>query len=278
MPIRVAPCARLCRPDTDLEKVAVVRNENESIGISGQVLLKPVTGFEIEMIGRLVEQQQIGLLQQEFRESDAHLPAAGKFFGRSRPVVAVEAKSGEDLTNLRFERVAVAGDEFVFELLITVGDVGVFGARVVEFRHASGERLHFFLDGVEFGKHRHALGKNGTAGHREAVLRKVSRGNALGARDGAVVERLAAGKNLHDGGFASTVRSDQTDARFRRDQPVGVLEQKLVAVALPGAGKLDHGVSLFKYSGRELAAAVSSRLSALSEKSFDNVSHFVSQS
>ncbi len=189
-----------------------MRNENESIGISGQVLLKPVTGFEIEMIGRLVEQQQIGLLQQKFCEGDAHLPAPGEFFGAARPVVAAEAKTRENLTDLRLERVAVASDEFVFELLVTVGDVGVFGARVVEFRHASGERLHFFLDGMKFGKHRHALGKNGTAGHGEAVLRKVSRGNALGARDGAVVERLAAGKNLHDGGFASTVGSNQADA------------------------------------------------------------------
>src|SRR5260370_41572527 len=131
---------------------------------------------------------------------------------------------------------------------------------------------------MKFSKHRQALGKNGVAGHGEAVLRKVSGGDALGARDGAVVERLAPGKNLHDGGFAGAIGSDQADARFRRDQPVGVLEQELVTVALAGAGELDHGVSLFKYSGRELAAAVSSQLLALSEKSFDNVSHFLSQS
>jgi hypothetical protein len=28
---------------------------------------------------------------------------------------------------------------------------------------------------------------------------------------------------------------------FGRDQPVGVLEQELVAIALAGAGELDHG-------------------------------------
>jgi len=31
---------------------------------------------------------------------------------------------------------------------------------------------------------------------------------------------------------------------IRRDQPVGVLEQELVAIALAGAGELDHGVSI----------------------------------
>ncbi len=228
----------------DVEKVAVVRDEDERVRIGGQVLLKPVAGFEIEVVGRLVEQQQVGLLQQKFGERDAHLPAAGKFFGLARPVVAMKAETGQHLADLRFERVAVAGDKFVFELLVTVGDVRVFRALMVEFRHAASERLHFFFDGMEFGKHRHALGKNRAARHGEAVLRQVSGRDAFGARDSAVVERLAPCKNFHDGRLAGAVRSDQTDAGFRRDQPVGVLEQELVAVALAGAGELDHGGSI----------------------------------
>src|ERR1700674_2323858 len=195
------------------------------------------------MVRRLVQQKQVGLLEQKFGERDAHLPAAREFFGQAGPVIAMKAETRENLTDLRFERIAVAGNEFVFELLVTVGDVGVFGARMVEFRHAARERLHFFFDGIEFGKDRQALGKNGATGHGEAVLRKVSGGDALGARDATVVERLASGKNFHDGGLAGAVRSDQTDAGFRRDEPVGVLKQKLVAIALAGAGELDHGVS-----------------------------------
>ena len=37
---------------------------------------------------------------------------------------------------------------------------------------------------------RHALGEDGTAGEGETILRKISGGNAFGARDGAVVEGL----------------------------------------------------------------------------------------
>ena len=129
----------------------------------------------------------------------------------------------------------------MFELLVTVGNIGVLRAFVIEFRHAASQRFHFLFDGMELGKDGHALGENGAAGHGEAVLRKVSGGDAFGARDRAVVERLAAGKNLHNGGFAGAVRSDQTNARLWRDQPVGIFEQELVAVALAGGGKLDHG-------------------------------------
>ena len=51
-----------------------------------QIFFQPVAGFEIEMVGGLVEQQQVGLLQQQLGERDAHLPAAGKFVGLARPV------------------------------------------------------------------------------------------------------------------------------------------------------------------------------------------------
>ncbi len=142
-----------------------MRDDHVRVGIAGQVLLKPVAGFEIEVVGGLVEQQQVRPLEQELGKREAHLPAAGKFFSLTLPVVAVKAESAKNRADLGFERVAVAGHEFVFQLLVAVGDVGVFLALVVEFGHAAGERLHFFFDGVEFVKHRHAFGKDGAAGH-----------------------------------------------------------------------------------------------------------------
>ena len=176
------------------------------------------------MVGWLVEQQQVWLLQQKFGERDAHLPSSGKFLGLPLPVVATETETSEHLADLGFEGIAVAGYEFVFQLLVAVGDVRVVLTLVVEFRHAAGERFHFFFHRMKLVKHRQALGKDGAAGHGEAVLGKVSAGNTFGARDRAVVERFAAGQNFHHRRLAGAVRSDQTDARFRRDQPVSVFE------------------------------------------------------
>ena len=45
------------------------------------------------MVGRLVEQQQIRLFEQQFRQRDAHLPAAGKLFDAARPVLAPESEA-----------------------------------------------------------------------------------------------------------------------------------------------------------------------------------------
>ena len=130
----------------------------------------------------------------------------------------------------------------MLQAVIAVGDVGIFRAGVVEFGDAVGERFQFPLHGVEFGEHRHAFGKNGAAGKREAILRQISGSGALGNDERAVVERVQAGENLHQCGFAGAVRAHQSDAVAGRDQPVGVFKKKFVAETFSGARKLNHGL------------------------------------
>ena len=73
--------------DGHVQKVAVVRDENKGIRVMCEVIFQPVARLEIKMVGGLIEQQQIRLLQQQLGQRDAHLPAAGKFFGLAMPVV-----------------------------------------------------------------------------------------------------------------------------------------------------------------------------------------------
>ena len=79
--------------DGHVEKIAVVRDQHKSVGIVAEIFLQPVAGFEIKMVGGLVQQQQVGLLQQQFDQRDAHLPAAGKFFGLPGPVFFSETQA-----------------------------------------------------------------------------------------------------------------------------------------------------------------------------------------
>ena len=65
------------------------------------------------MVGRLVEQQKVRLLQQEFSQRDAHLPAAGKFFRTSLPVMLAEAEAHQHCADLRLDGVTIAGAELV---------------------------------------------------------------------------------------------------------------------------------------------------------------------
>ena len=67
--------------DDRVEEEAVVGHQDDGVRIGVQILLEPVARFEVEVIGRLVEQQQVRLAQQQLGERDAHLPAAGERLG-----------------------------------------------------------------------------------------------------------------------------------------------------------------------------------------------------
>ena len=69
---------------------------------------------------------------------------------------------------------------------------------------------------------------------------KISRADALGPADRAVVEAFGASQNLQQRGFAGAVRAHQSHPVARRDHPVRSFEQELVAIAFAGGGELEH--------------------------------------
>ena len=178
--------------DSHIEKIAVVRDQHKSVGIIVEIFLQPVACFEIKMVGGFVQQQQIGLLQQQFDQRDAHLPAAGKFFGLSGPVFFPKTQPRKHGADLGLDGVSVASGEFVLETLVALRDLRVFRRCVVELRHAPGEFFHLLFHGAQFGKHRHALGEDSASGERQPILWQVSRADAFGAADGAIVEAFGA--------------------------------------------------------------------------------------
>ena len=184
------------------------------------------------------------MLQKKLGEGEAHLPSAGKFVGQARPVFFAETQAHQDSSDFGLDGVSVAGAELMLDAVVAVGDGGVLRAGVVEFGHAVGQRFEFRFHGAQIVEHRHALGENAAAGEREAVLRKISGRSAFGDDQAAIVERVHAGKDLHQRGLAGAVAADQADAVVRRDQPVRVFEEEFVAEPFSGAGKLNHGSGL----------------------------------
>ena len=72
--------------DRGVEQVAVMADDDHGARIIRQMVFQPQRAFEIEIVGRLVEQQQIGRGEQRRRERDPHPPAAGEFGTGSRLV------------------------------------------------------------------------------------------------------------------------------------------------------------------------------------------------
>ena len=127
--------------DGDVEKVAVVGDEDVAEGIVVEIVLKPVAGFEIEMVGGLVEKQQVGFGQQQLGQRDAHLPAAAELVGLARPILFAEAEAGEHRAHLGVERVAVEGVKALLEHGVALGGGFVLGACMIELGELAGEAL-----------------------------------------------------------------------------------------------------------------------------------------
>ena len=76
-----------------LEERAIVRHEHHGAAILGEKGLEPRDRLDVEVIGRLVEQQQIGLADQRAREQHAALPSARQRVDDRRPAAAPAASS-----------------------------------------------------------------------------------------------------------------------------------------------------------------------------------------
>ena len=77
-----------------------MRDQHISERISRQVLFQPVAGLQVEVVGGLVQQQHVGLSQQQFGQGNAHLPAAGKLFRPPRPVLFPKAQAVQHRADL----------------------------------------------------------------------------------------------------------------------------------------------------------------------------------
>ncbi len=61
-----------------VQKIAVMADDQHRAAIAPQEILQPQHAFQIEIVGGLVQQQQIGAGEQDRRQRHAHAPAAGK--------------------------------------------------------------------------------------------------------------------------------------------------------------------------------------------------------
>ena len=79
-------------PAEDVEEFAVVRDREDRARIPEQVVLEPSERFEIEVVRRLVEQEQVRLLDQQAREVRAHHPPAAQLVDRTKIILLAKCQ------------------------------------------------------------------------------------------------------------------------------------------------------------------------------------------
>ena len=74
-----------------IDESTVVTHEHHRLAIACKEVLEPLDTLDIEVVGGLVEEQHIGMLEQELGQLDTHTPSARELRCRAVKVVTAEA-------------------------------------------------------------------------------------------------------------------------------------------------------------------------------------------
>ena len=214
-----------------VEEALVVRDDDGAALVRAEELLEPADREDVEVVGRLVEQQHVRPADEHLREQHAELEPArergeGLAVRRRR-----DAEALEDGAGARLQGVAVVDADAVLEL----GEVAGIAGPVDRVALLLVERLPD--DGV--AHHRDVedellvVAGSGPAGARP-------RGRALGEVHGAVGGRLVAGEHAEERRLPRAVRADQAVARARVELERHALEERACAVGLAEVGGAEH--------------------------------------
>ncbi len=196
-----------------------MRDHQRGAGEAGEPALQPHRRFQVEVVRRLVQQQQVGIGEQRRRQCHAHPPAAGEFLHRPRLRRLIEAETGQDGGGAGRGGVGADGQQTIMQLGQAVR---VRGFRLRQQRQPFRVALQHDIDqGLRTLRR--------LLPHRRQL-------RAGGEADVAAVHRQFAGDGAQQGGLAGAVAADQADAAAGVDGQVRLVQQRAAAHADDGAG------------------------------------------
>jgi hypothetical protein len=82
--------------DVAVQELAIVADEQQRALTLAQEAVEPFLGGDVEMIGGLVEEQDLGILQEQRGQNRPHLPAARELMQRAIEPALVESEPHQD--------------------------------------------------------------------------------------------------------------------------------------------------------------------------------------
>ena len=217
--------------DKLIHELPVVRDHENGAGVVLEIILEPEQREEVEVIGRLVQQEEVGLHDQQPRKVRAHDPAAAHLARGPVEVALLEAEAVEHFLGLRFDLGIAEGVEFRVRLEV-LGNVD--GAGLLEFAQP----------GFEPGDFADASGgdlEDGLAAGGLALLGQVADHGPLVALDRAGVGLIVTEDDGEEGRLPRAIRPDQRDALAVVHLHRGVLEERAAADGFPEVSDGEHG-------------------------------------
>ena len=212
-----------------VEEVAVVGDRDDRARVLLQEPLQPVDRLGVEVVRRLVEQQQVGMAQQQATERDPPLLAAGEL--RDVGVVGRAAQGVHRDLDVAFQAPRVGGSDLVLERGLLGTDGLVIGVRVGPLGH---DRVVLVDEVLDLADAVEDVALDVLGGVELGLLAEEADGEAwreAGLTDEPLVEP---GHDPQQARLAGAVRPDDADLRARIERDRDVLEHRPVGRVVPG--------------------------------------------
>ena len=196
-----------------VDESAVVADDDDRLTRLDEEVLEPLDRLDVEVVRRLVEEEDIGLLQEELCQLDTHTPAPTELARLSREVASLEAKTEErQLDSL------VVVDLFDSVVLLTqcrhlLDDRHILGAIVVSASiEGLVELLHTGCHLVDVAEGLLSFLEDGAPVFGEEVLGKVGHLHTRGDVDLTAGRLTRTAEDLQQGALTGTILPHEGDA------------------------------------------------------------------
>ena len=225
--------------DDAVHELAIVRGHEQRALVRLEEAFEPDDRLDVEVVGRLVHQQDVGLAEQHAGHRHAHLPAARQRADVAVDALIVEAEAVQHFARLALERVSAE----VVVLLLHLAEAREDPVHVVRargIRHRVLQILELVMQIADASAARDRLVEHRAARHLLDVLAEVADRQLLRHRDLALVGAFFAGDHPENGGLAGAVGPDQAGLFSRIELERRVDEEDLLAVLLADVRERDH--------------------------------------
>ena len=147
--------------DAGVHESAVVADDEHGAIVVGDKAAQPLDAFEVQVVGGLVQQQQVGVTQEELCQRNTHLPAAGELGARAFKVGDLEAQAGQDFAGVALELVAAQVLKAVLDLAVLVKECVDVLAQLGELGDLGLQLVSALAHAADFLGGGHDLGEDG---------------------------------------------------------------------------------------------------------------------
>ncbi len=216
-------------------------NQDDREGVGLEIRFQPVARLDVQVVGRLVEKEDIRLHQQQPGKGDPHLPAAGELAAVPFPVGREEAEAGEDVPHFGLHGVPPLEAKLLLEPAEPVQQRPVLGVVVRDGLQEAGQLPDLPLDPLQFRQRPHCLLEQGASLGDDPVLGEVADGGALGKLEFARRVLDVTGDDPHQGRFPRAVLPHEADPFPLFQVPADVGEEGFPREFLGEVFQVEHG-------------------------------------